>query len=145
MGDSFSAGLALGLMTAGIGDLSLWRPILRCQNRGGGGRRGEGGGGGRREGGGGRGEGGSNIRSTSTCIYIYSTAHAELKRESRVRALLLVSFNVWNLSTRRSDPSHLSAPALVFKLMHLYLVCMYMYMYMYLGVEFGSEVGLGAD
>ena len=100
------------------------------REEGGGGRRGE-------EGGGGRGEegGGSNIRSTSTCIYIYSTAHAELKRESRVRALLLVSFNVWNLSTRRSDPSHLSAPALVFKLMHLYLVCMYMYMCMYLGVH----------
>ena len=88
--------------------------------------------GGRRERGGGRGEGGSNIRSTSTCIY--NTAHAELKRECRVRALLLVSFNVWNLSTRRSDPSHLSAPAFVFKLMH-----------MYLGVEFGSEVRLGAN
>ena len=28
------------------------------------------------------------------CLCIYSTAHAELKRERRVRALLLASFNV---------------------------------------------------
>ena len=37
---------------------------------------------------------GIHVHVSITSYFIYSTAHAELKRERRVRALLLASFNV---------------------------------------------------